>query len=122
MPLSDVITSFYTGTYKVTRTGGGSFTNGVYALGTTSTFDITASIQPVTGRDLQVLPEGQHANETKVVYTTTELKTRDPSNAGDKITINGEAWEVFRVERWEAFGLNLSGDHYRAFVSRLVTP
>ena len=122
MPLSDVITSFLTGTYQVTRTGGGSFANGVYTAGSTSTFDITASIQPLSGRDLQSLPEGQHANETRVVYTTTELMVRNPTNAGDKISYNGELWEVFRMERWEAFGLNMSGDHYRAFISRLATP
>ena len=122
MALSGVISAFKTGTYTVTRTGGGTYSSGVYTAGSTSTFDITASVQPVSGRDLQVLPEGQHGNEVRVIYTTTELRTRNPTNAGDKISIGSEDWEVFRFERWEAFGLNLSGDHYRAFASRLETP
>lgn len=122
MALSDVITAFATGTYTVTRYGSGTYSNGVLVAGSTSTISVVASVQPVTGRDLQVLPEGQHSIETKVVYTTTELKSRDASNAGDRISIGGESWEVFRVEKIEAFGGNLSGNHYKAFVSRLTTP
>lgn len=112
-----MIARFKTGTYTVTRTAVGTRTNGRYTPGATSTFDITASVQPVTGRDLQSLPEGQRAEETRIVYTTTELRTRTATVDPDSISIDSETWAVVKVERWQAFG----NTHYRAFVARQTT-
>jgi len=105
---------FKTGTYTVTRTAAGTRTLGRYTAGAASTFSIEASVQPVTGRDLQAMPEGQRAEETKVVYTTTELRTRTPAGEPDTIAIDSETWAVTKVERWDAFG----DTHYRAYVAR----
>lgn len=118
MALQDVINAagFKTGDYTVTRVVAGSYVSGLYVPGGTSTLSIEASIQPATGRDLQVLPEGQHGQETKVVYTTTELRTRRTTHDPDKITIDGETWECVTDERWEAFG----GTHYRVYATRQV--
>lgn len=113
-----VITSFSTGTYTVTRTLAGSYTAGRYAAGAVSTFDVVACVQPVSGRDLQSLPEAQRGDEVKVVYCATELRTRTPAQEPDTVAIEGESYEVFRVERWDAFG----EVHWRAYTSRLVTP
>lgn len=111
------IASFATGTYTLVRTAVGSHVRGRYASGaSTLAQTITACIQPLSGRDLKVLAEGQRADETRVIYTETELRTRHPSDNPDRVVIDGEAWEVFRVERWEGFGTT----HYRALVSRLT--
>lgn len=118
MSLEDVIDRFATGTYPVTRTSAGAYVEGRYTPGSTTTFNVVASIQPLSGRDLQTLPEGQHASETRAVYTKTELQTRTPSSEPDRLTINGESWEVWQSFRWEAFG----GAYYKAFISRAVTP
>lgn len=114
MSLTGVISRFKTGTYTVTRTAAGTRTLGRYTPGAPSTFSIVASIQPVTGRDLQTLPEGQRAEETRVVYTTTELRTRTATVEPDTLSIDSETWAVTKVERWQAFG----GTHYRAMVAR----
>lgn len=105
-------------TYTVTRTTAGTPTDGVYANGTTSTLSIEASIQPVTGDVLKSLPEGQHVESTRVVYTTSELKSNSAGYDPDRITIDGEVFEVFQVEKFSAPGF---GTHYRALISRMVT-
>lgn len=119
MSLIGVIGSFATGTYAVTRRAPGAYdANGRFTPGGTSALNIEASIQPVTGRDLQVLPEGFSAEETKVVYTTTTLRTESPAGAADIVTIDSEPYKVIRSERWEAFG----DEHHRAFVARGKAP
>jgi hypothetical protein len=112
--LTGVIGRFMSGTYTVTRTAAGTRTLGRYTPGASSTFSIDASVQPVTGRALQALPEGHRAEETRLVLTTTEIRTRTPTNEADTISIDSESWAVVKVERWDAFG----GTHYRAFVAR----
>lgn len=122
MSLNGVIGVFATGTYTVTRTVTGTYTAGRYTDGATGTFDITASVQPVSGRDLQFVAEGEHGNEVKVVYTSTPLFTRTPTTSPDKVAIDGETYEVFRVEKWQHFGISTNEDHFRVFVSRLTLP
>jgi hypothetical protein len=121
MALTGVISRFSTGTYTVTRTAAGSYTTGRYAAGAPSTFAITASVQPVQGRDLQSVPEAQRGEEVKVLWTTTELRTRGAGEP-DSVSIDGEAWRVVRVKRWQAFGGDGSGDHYEVYVARVVQP
>lgn len=82
------------------------------------TFAIVASIQPVRGRELADLPEGQRGDEIKVVYTTTEVQTRMPGFEPDVITIDGEPWTLIRSERWESFG----SVHWRAYCARTALP
>jgi hypothetical protein len=107
---------FQTGTYTVTRTVAGSYVQGRYVPGGTTTLNVDASVQPITGRDLLALPEGQRTEEMRVVFAKTELRTRGPSNDPDRLTIDGEAWEVRNVERWQG----LAETHYRAVVARQV--
>lgn len=100
--------------YTVTRTAIGTRTQGRYTPGSTSQFAITASVQPVTGRDLQVLPEAQHAEDVRVVYATTEIKTQEAGFEPDQISIDGALWKVVNVEKWTLRGET----HYRALVAR----
>jgi hypothetical protein len=116
--INDAIATFATGTYTVTRTGAGSYSGGILSAGSTSSFSIVASVQPLSGRDLQVLPEGQRTDETRVLYTTTQLLTRTATQAPDSISIDGSTYEVFKVEDWTYIGVT----HYRAYVSRKDRP
>lgn len=79
-----------------------------------STFSIIASVQPVAGRELQMLPEGEHGDEALLVITETELRTRRSGNDPDRISIDGELWRVVHVETWRSFG----AVHYETFVRR----
>lgn len=112
------ITRFASGTYSVSRHGTGTWTTGVFAKASPSTISIVASVQPVGGRDFAALPEGRRANEVRVIYTATLLRTEGPAGSADEITIDGEAWEIFKVETWPAWGVT----HYRAFASRKAIP
>lgn len=118
MSLIGVVPRFSTGTYTFTRRAAETYTDGIVVAGATSTFTAQASIQPVSGRELQALAEAQHGQEVKVIYCNTELLTRTPTQAPDTVSLDSETWEVFRVERWQAFGQT----HWRAYAQRRVLP
>jgi hypothetical protein len=102
--LRSVIASLNPGTYTVKRRAAGTYTQGRYTAGAQTTLSIVADVQPVTGRELRDLPEGQRGDETKLVITETELRVRQPSSESDLVTIGGEDYRVVKVERWESFG------------------
>lgn len=90
------------GTYTVTRQAPATTDgNGRMVAGATSTFTVTGSLQPMSGRELRTLPEARQADEMRVLYTTTELRT---GAAPDLVAAEGSTWEVYRVARWDAFG------------------
>lgn len=105
MDLSAVIASFVTGTYTVTRSSVSAYgSDGRLDAPTTSTFTIDACAQPLSGRDLQRLPEGLRAQELLAVWSPVELKTQGPGQDPDSVEIGGESWQVQKVERWDTLG------------------
>jgi hypothetical protein len=106
LTLNDSIRDHATGDYEVTRFAADSYdSDGVLVPGGTSTFTLTdASVQPMTGRDLKNLPEAQHGEETKVIYSDVELRPRTPSGRGDQIAIDGSTYEVIRSNKWDHWG------------------
>lgn len=120
MSLIGVIASFKTGTYTVFRRAANTIVNGRAVLGAESSFTLDASVQPLRGDDLKVLPEGSHTNKTRVIYSASELQTRRDGYEPDKIIINGEPYEVFLCEPWEAFGGDDTGSHWRSYASKVI--
>lgn len=118
MSLNGVIESFATGTYTLTRGTSGVYTDGRYVSAAPSTTTVEACVQPVSGRKLLPLLEGRRTDEVRVVFTQSELFPVTPSQRADQLTIDGEQWEVFNVERWQHWGET----HYRSLVSRLTLP
>lgn len=119
MSLQSLITKWGS-SYTVTRRVSGDYVNGVYTDGASSTFSITASIQPVAGDDLKTLPEGQHAEDTRILFTETELRVRKTGNEPDQISVDGLNWEVINVEKWSAPSF---GTHYKCLIAKTtVTP
>lgn len=111
--------TFSTGQYTVTRVAAGGYDSGGYAIaGAVTVFTIDASIQPLTGKDLKVLPEGQHAEQTRWVYTATALLTGDPTHEPDVVTYQNEPWVVVSIEEWNYRGTLF----YRARVARRTIP
>jgi hypothetical protein len=102
--LAALVSSFATGSYLVTRRQSAGFGRGGVANPTSdSTIQVLASVQPASGRDLLRLPELRRTVETRVVYTITQLQVGD-QQAGveaDLIAIDGQPWEVQRVETWQ---------------------
>lgn len=118
MTVAQVIDYFKTAaTYTVTRTAASTTdTKGRRVAGATSTFTIVACIQPVSDRDLKLLPEALHTEDLRKVFTTTLLKGEPRP---DSIAIDGEAWLVVgRPPRWNP----PVSTHYEAIVSRQVVP
>ncbi len=103
--------------YTVIRKAPGVYnSDGVYAESTGDPeLPFVASIQPLSGRQLAALPEGQSAADTRIVYTTFELRTRTPLSAPDIVIYKGENWRVIQVSEWE--GLS-GGPHYVALIAR----
>jgi hypothetical protein len=101
------------GSYTVTRRAAPTTVAGRTVLGSTSTFNITASVQPHDGRNLRALPEGRHAEDIRIIYTAGAVRV------GDTVAISAEAFEIYKVDGpWE-----LDGDaHCRASAARQVIP
>lgn len=114
MNLADTVASLASGTYTVTRYSASAYgTDGRLDAPTTSTFSILASVQPLTGRDLQRLPEGLRTAELLAVFTETELKTQGATQDPDSVSIDGFSYEVQTVDRWGTLG-----NYYRAVVAK----
>jgi hypothetical protein len=75
MSLADAIASLGAVTHTVSRAGTSSYdSDGKYVPGALTTLTIQAINQPLSGRELQRLPEGLRTKETRQFYTTTELR------------------------------------------------
>jgi len=104
-----------TGGVTIRRGSAGSSIKGRYTPGSTSdTTGVVASVQPVTGNELERLPEGIRSRRPAKLYTETEIKQAD-SVAGtppDLIIWDGETWEVLSVEK------HAWGTYYKAMIAR----
>jgi hypothetical protein len=87
----------------------GSYVNGRWVAGTASTSNILIiRPQPLPGKDLQVLPEGDRTYVHLVSWSDAEIHN------DDILTINSLTYRVVHVEPW-----NEDGGGYRFFI-RLV--
>lgn len=112
---ADLIDSFSTGTYTVTRRDTPSYVAGVATAGGTSTFTITAAVVPSSGRDLLRLPEGRRSIESKTVYSATMLRVGEQGGPdADLISIDGANFEVQTSGQWP----DVSTGFYVAIVQR----
>lgn len=91
--------------------------DGRFAAGATTT-TIYASMQPLTGRVLQRLPEGERKRYELVAYTESVVSAGDQAAGiqADRITYSGVTYEVGRVQQWPAAG---PLPHYEALLVRL---
>ena len=97
------------------RYAAGSYTKGQYSPGAETPIEIQASVQPLAGRELDILPEGRKELESYKVYTTFELRAANQNNQtqSDEITLFGKSFEVIKVENWQ----NAVIPHYKALVT-----
>jgi hypothetical protein len=119
--ISDLISSFATNAaaaqYQVTRRAKSTMVRGRSVAGATTAVQITASVQPATGRDLLQLEEGRRSVETRVVFTSAQLMigAQGAPFESDLVAIDGRSWEVLKVESWEASPIG-DGAFYRCIV------
>lgn len=102
----------------VSRTAAGTYTKGRFTAGTSSTFNIRASIQPASAEDVQTLPEGRRNSKVYAVYSDTQLYTVDGQAQPDLVTFFGETYEVMSRAVWQ----NQVIPHYRYVVAKVGEP
>lgn len=79
----------------VSPTGTYSTTTGLWTAGTPTTSSIQViAPQPASGRDLQLLPEGERE------YTHLKTWTESSVLTGDKITVAGRTYRVTMTKPW----------------------
>lgn len=74
----------------------------------------TASVQPLSGRTAQTLPEGERADEYREVWLVPDSPSRivtvvstDAQRGSDTMLIDGEVYEVTNSRDWRAAGAYL---------------
>ncbi|MFA6605149.1 MAG: hypothetical protein WCS88_04085 [Patescibacteria group bacterium] len=82
----------------------GGWTAGEWVAGTPELSSVPMSVQPLNGRELQNLPEGQRTRGTFKAYTLTELVTVQMTSPHlcDLVTWHSRNYEVHGVEDWTA--------------------
>ena len=113
---SDLISRF-SEAITITRKAAGTYVSGVYIPGVTSSINAIASIQPLNGKELQALPELQHAKEVYKIYTSTELLTVNDAlgTRADIVSFGGKTFEVQKVEPWQ-----YDFTFFKAIITRVV--
>lgn len=89
---------------------------GVGTLHVANYFLADLSIQPAGG-GLKDEPGGQHTEATFTVWSTVELKSREPGYEADLVEMNGE---LHRVDSVDYFGI--LSNHWKATIVREKTP
>lgn len=113
-----MIESFATGTYEVKRASAdGSYVNGEYQKGSTTTLQVTGSLQPLTPRESALLPENERNKEAFKFYSEIELfpATEDGLRQADTMEINSEHFLVRSCERWR----NVDLPYFKAILLRM---
>ena len=91
---------FFRSPITVYRLAAGTYINGRWTATTYTPIATTASIQPTTGEDLKVVPEGRRSGKTYKLYTSFRIQTVTYQNP-DQVEINGERFEVVEVFTWQ---------------------
>lgn len=89
--------------YVIKRKQGGEYVNGLWVEGTTQSIVIVASIQPFSGRDLLIMPEGLASRKPVKVFTKTYLETADVSKQPDQIIYRNEVYTIVRTQFYNDF-------------------
>lgn len=90
----------------VTRAAAGSYVSGRFVAGESTVYpDAAGNIQPMGGRELQQLPEGDREREPAKIYTAFALENKDIVTRA-----SGKQYEVQAVEDWTKF----KQPHYKA--------
>lgn len=107
-------------TITVTRESGGTRIDGKWVSGSTSNFTIEASIQPLTAREIQLLPESRRASgESYKLFadTTPALYTVTDDENPDRVSLYSQNFEIYSVKRWENSIIN----HKEYIATRITT-
>ena len=97
----------------------GSYVRGDWVVSTTENFTFVGSVQPLTGKETEFLPENRRDTGLVKVYSNTPLAVslEGSSAAGDVVIWAGKRWELIQ-ELVYANGLI---DHYK-YIAAYIGP
>lgn len=104
----------------VTNQGAATYVDGVLVPGASSTRTIEASVQPISGRERETLPEGWRVRARWKMYTTASLSTVDlevPAEA-DQVAWGDDLYDVVSVADWQTSGLGSTSHRKYVLVLR----
>ena len=84
----------------------GRWEKGRWVQGAPETFELKANVQPAPPETIERLPEGHRRSGAKVIFPragSPALRTAQAGDGGhnaDRVTIEGEKFEIFMVEPW----------------------
>lgn len=120
--LRNVISNYASGTYAITRRAVATYDDNGYLESTVDTVvNLELSLQPVTGHDLQVLPEGLRPDDLIKVWSRDRLYTQTETNNADSFEHDGETWVVIRVKTWGSFKTFSGGSHWECIAAKSAT-
>jgi len=97
-----LISSFKSTEIEVERYGEGRFVKGRFQKGDLSKMKMLASVQPLSAKEIQLLPEGRRETDSKKVFTSERLFTNDTlaQTSADVLIYKGKKYEVHKVTDW----------------------
>jgi hypothetical protein len=102
--MAPTVQGFATGTYTVRRQDPPTFVKGRQVAGGVVELQIRMVIAPLSGDELQRLPEGTRQEDKITIVSTQALRTDSVSGVADKIEYGGYDFEVDQVADWSALG------------------
>lgn len=105
----------------ITRYAAGSYVNGLYVDGSTTTLSAIMSIQPTNGLEDLLLPEGLRTKNLSKAYSSVELfvSNQITGRKADLVTdVSGITYEVQKLNRMESFNSDIA-PHWKAILAQL---
>lgn len=96
----------------------GGYVDGRWTDGAYIDTQITSSIQPMKGEEMQELPEGRRDSEGYKLFTSTLINTVTTVNP-DQVLFFGKTFEVVQVFPWQNASAMGLVNHYKYVVLRL---
>lgn len=118
--MSELVQNFKTGVLVVTRADAdGAFVDGRFQEGANIVLNIDVSAQPLTPKEVKILPAERREGENWNFYTEEELFINDQVNQrpADVVTYKGRQFEIHQVNDWTDTDL----EHYHS-IGMLVDP
>lgn len=110
--------SFFGRLQQARRRPVGEYIDGIWTEGDWSAFTFIGTIQPLTGKQFDRLPEERRERAGYNVFTATALRSLEDGANPDQVYAFGRWHEVVAVEPWQ----NGILPHYKAIIQQVLDP
>lgn len=104
------------------RPSPGNYVDGRWVEGGFTDTIITASIQPLSGQEMQSLPEARRLSENYKMYTSFQVRTVEEAGSdqnADRVVFFGNEYEIHQINTWQNNSNFVIVNHYKYWVSRI---